>query len=182
MKSVQVLGCAFGSVFLLLGSLGRAEEKVKFAYVDLQKALIESDAGKKAKERFQAQVTRLQGGLEKQKSEVEKLKTEIEKKGSVLREEERRNLEREYQRKFTLLQQDYKDSQAELQQRDNELTAEVLKEITEVIQEIGMKEGYTLIVEKSSGGLLYADAAIDITKKVIASYNAKQTDQSRKKK
>jgi outer membrane protein len=167
---------------LIFGGLGSAEEKIKFAYVDLQKALIESEAGKKAKEKFQAQVTKLQSGLEKQKSEIEKLKADIEKKASVLREEERRSMEREYQRKFTVLQQDYKDSQAELQQKDNELTAEILKDLSEVIQEIGRKEGYTLILEKANGVLLYANAAIDITPKVIANYNAKQADQSRKKK
>ena len=181
MGRLRLLGWTF-VLLLALGNSVAAQEKIKIAYVDLQKALLESDAGKKAKEKFQAQVSKLQSGLEKQKNEIEKLKGEIEKKASVLREEERRSMEREYQRKFTVLQQDYKDSQAELQQKDNELTSEILKELGEVIQEIGTKEGYTLVLEKTNGAVLYADSAIDITQRVISSYNAREAESSRKKK
>jgi len=50
-----------------------------------------------------------------------------------------------------------------------ELTQKMLKELEAVIKSLGEKEKYTLIVEKSQ--VLYAAPAIDITTKVINSFN-----------
>ena len=57
-----------------------AEATPKIGYVDLQRALNESDAGKKAKEEFKVQVDKLQGELKKQKDEIDALKEQLEKK------------------------------------------------------------------------------------------------------
>src|SRR5713101_5976235 len=131
---------------VLLGAQVQAEE-FKLATVDLQRALNECDAGKKAKEDFKAQVDKLQADLNKQKSDIEKIKDEVEKKGMVLKEDERKNIERDYQKRLRDFQRTYKDSQAELQQRDNELTSEILRDLQEVIAEYGAKQGFTLILE-----------------------------------
>jgi outer membrane protein len=159
---------------LLVAGVARAEE-FKLATVDLQRALNECDAGKKAKEDFKSQVDKLQADLNKQKTEIEKIKDEVEKKGMVLKEDERKNIERDYQKRLRDFQRTYKDSQAELQQRDNELTSEILRDLQEVIAEYGAKQTYTLILEASNtGAVLYNARSIDITDAVIQEYNAKR--------
>ena len=40
-----------------------------------------------------------------------------------------------------------------------------------IVGEIGDKEGYTLILEKGTVGLMYYKDSIDITDKVIAAYD-----------
>ena len=143
--------------------------------VDLQRALNECDAGKRAKEEFKGEVDKLQSQLAKQKESLERIKADLEKKGLVLKEEERKNLERDYQRRLRDFQRTYKDSQAELQQRDNELTAEILRELQEVIAEFGSTSPYTLILEASNTGVvLYNNRSTDLTDKIIQAYNAKR--------
>jgi len=66
----------------------------------------------------------------------------------------------------------YKDSQAELQAKDNELTAGILKELQLVIKDYGDKEGYTLILENSSNAVLYGAKDADLTEQIIKIYNA----------
>jgi outer membrane protein len=162
------------AMLLLATPLARADE-FKLATVDLQRALNECDAGKKAKEDFKSQVDKLQAELNKQKNEIEKMKEEFDKKGLVLKDEERKNIERDYQKRLREFQRTYKDSQAELQQRDNELTGEILRQLQEVIAEYGAKQSYTLILEASNtGAVLYNSRAIDITDQVIQEYNAKR--------
>jgi outer membrane protein len=152
----------------------RADE-IKLATVDLQRALNECDAGKRAKEDFKTQVDKLQSELNKQKTEIEKIKDEVEKKGMVLKEEERKNIERDYQKRLREFQRTYKDSQAELQQRDNEMTTEILRQLQEVIAEYGAKQAYTLVLEASNtGAVLYNSRSIDITEQVIQEFNAKR--------
>src|SRR6266446_2847678 len=99
-----------------------AQSAPKIGYVDLQRALNESDAGKRAKEEFKVQVDKLQATLKKQKDDIDTLKEQLEKKSLVMKEEERGNLEEDYRKKLRDFERNYKDSQADLQKKDNELT------------------------------------------------------------
>jgi outer membrane protein len=168
----QWIAAALG--IILSTSVAVAEEMV-IGTVDLQRALNDSESGKRAKEDFKVQVDKLQADLAKQKNDLEKIKEDVEKKGLVLKEEERKNIEKDYQRRLRDFQRTYKDSQAELQQKDSELTNEILRELQEVIGEYGAKQSYTLILEASNtGAVLYNSRAVDITDKIIEAYNAKR--------
>jgi outer membrane protein len=68
----------------------------------------------------------------------------------------------------------YKDSQAELQQKDNELTIELLKELQGVIEAFGKENGYSIILEQSSSSVLYGAPELDLTEQIIARYNARR--------
>ncbi len=150
------------------------QQPVKIGYVDLQRALNDSAAGKKAKEQFKVQVDRLQVELKKQKDELDALKSQLEKKALVIKEEERRNLEKDYQRRLRDFERSYKDSQSELQTKDSELTNELLKELQVVIEEFGRQGGYTVILEQSSSSVLYGAPEVDLTDKIIEAYNKKK--------
>jgi outer membrane protein len=149
-------------------------QELKIGYVDLQHALNESEAGKRAKEDFKKQVDKLQNDLKHQKDQLDTLKDQLEKKSLVMKEEERRNMEKDYQRKLRDFERAYKDSQGELQSKDNELTAQLLKELQGVISEYGRAENYSLILETSSGGVLYGSPQLDLTDKIIEAYNKKK--------
>lgn len=162
------------SIFLLLGSSVRAEE-LKLGYVDLQKALNDSDAGKNAKEKFKGEVDKAEQALEKRKTEVEKLKEELEKKGLLLNEEQRDALERDYRDKLGDFERVYKNSQQELQIRDRQLTGRIIEDLREVVQRIGEQGNYTVILEGNNTVVLYGSKAIDLTDTVIKAYNQKGT-------
>ena len=151
-----------------------ARADMKLGYVDLQRALNESDAGKSAKERFKVQVDRLQVDLKKKKDALDSMKEQLEKKASVMKPEEARNLESDYQKKLRDFERAYKDSQGELQQKDNELTVELLKELQVVIEEFGKEQGYSIILEQSSSSVLYGSPELDLTEQIIARYNARK--------
>jgi outer membrane protein len=162
--------------YLLVGLLccpvlAWAQDSLKIGYVDLQKALNESEAGKRAKESFKSEVDRMEQSLEKRKQEVEKLKDELEKKGLLLREEERDVLERDYRQKLRDFERLYKDSQQELQIKDRELTGRILDELRQVIQEMGEQGNYTVILEGNNTVVLYGARTIDLTDSVIRAYN-----------
>src|SRR5690554_3876798 len=113
-KTLALALCLSALLAIPAGALAQ----MKIGYVDLQRALNESDAGKRAKERFKAQVDKLQGELKKQKDQLDSLKEQLEKKASVMKEEEVRNLQRDYERRLRDFERAYKDSQGELQQKD----------------------------------------------------------------
>jgi Skp family chaperone for outer membrane proteins len=63
------------------------------------------------------------------------------------------------------------DYQQDLQRKNNEMMAEILKELEVVVNELGKAEKFTLILEKTQ--ILYSDQATDITTKVIEAYNSR---------
>ncbi len=149
-------------------------ETPKIGYVDLQRALNESDAGKRAKEEFKTQVDKLQGGLKRQKDDLERMKDQLDKKGLVMKESERAKLEEEYRKKLRDFERSYKDSQADLQRKDNELTGAILKELQEIIRAYGEREGYTVILEATSSAVLYGSRSADLTDTVMQEYNRRR--------
>ena len=162
----------FVTATVLIASMALAEGAPKIGYVDLQRALNESEAGKKAKEDFKVQVDKLQAQLKRQKDEIDSLKDQLEKKSVVMKEEERANLEDEYRRKLRDFERNYKDSQADLQKKDNELTGAIIKDLQEVIRDYGEREGYTLILEATSSAVLYGTKSADLTDDVMKLYNS----------
>lgn len=157
-------------LFLLLAVPVRSQEGVKIGFVDLDRALNESRAGRSALEKLQANVKETESSLLKEKQELERLRSDIDKKGLLLREEERRNLEMEFQRRVRNYQRGMRDSQEELNQRKNELMADILKGLEKVVTEIGKKEKFTLILERSQ--VLYTDQGVDITDTVLKRYDS----------
>jgi outer membrane protein len=157
---------------LLLGmaASATAHADVRLAYVDIQRALNECRAGKAAKIQFRGRIERLQAQLEGEQNEVERLKRELEQKGSLMQPDQRQNLEDDYEKKSRHFQDDYKNARDELQEKDNQVTGAIVRDLATVVREIGAKNGYTMVMEK--GTLLWAIPATDITDQVIRAYDA----------
>jgi outer membrane protein len=174
MRGSKTLAAILLSLPVLAIAAGAAAQQMKIGYVDLQRALNESDAGKRAKERFKTQVDKLQADLKKQKDQLDSLKDQLEKKASVMKEDDARDMQKDYEKKLRDFERNYKDSQGELQQKDNELTVELLKELQGVIEQFGKEGGYSIILEQSSSSVLYGSPELDLTEQIIARYNARK--------
>jgi len=174
MRGSKTLAAILLSLPVLATAAGAAAQQMKIGYVDLQRALNESDAGKRAKERFKTQVDKLQADLKKQKDQLDSLKDQLEKKASVMKEDDARDMQKDYEKKLRDFERNYKDSQGELQQKDNELTVELLKELQGVIEQFGKEGGYSIILEQSSSSVLYGSPELDLTEQIIARYNARK--------
>ncbi len=165
MKRMIIVSC----VILALAASMPARAEVKVAFVDVQRALNECTAGKKARDQFRVQIERVQSKLQKQQSEVQALKDELDKKGMLMKEDERRNLADEYARKARDFDRNYKDTKDELEQKDAQMTSAIVHDLARVIRNIGEQRGYTLVMEK--GAILWGTPANDITDDVIRDYN-----------
>ena len=158
-------------MLVLSCTVALAQERIKIGFIDVQRIISESQAGKKAKDRFQAQVKKAEADVLKERQDLERLKNDLDKKGPLLKDEERRNLEADLQKRSVILQRTLGDYQQDLQRRNNEMMAEILKELEQVVTEVGKADKFTLILERSQ--ILYSDQAIDITNKVIDAYNTR---------
>lgn len=146
----------------------------KIGYVDLQRALNQSKAGIAAKQQMTEQVQKYEAEFKTKQDDVLRMKADLEKQASLLSDTARAEREREYQRRVTELQRFQKDIQEELQLKDTEYTSRIINELFDVLQKIGAEQGYTMIIEKNEGAIVYADPAVDVTNALIEAYNAKK--------
>lgn len=144
---------------------------VKLGYIDMQRALNSSEAGKEAKEQLAARVKKYQDEINTKQEEIKKLKDDLEKQGMLLSESARASKEKDYQQRLKEFQRFTKDAQDELQGKDEEYTRKILEGMEKVIQEFGRKNGYSFIFVKNEG-MLFVDEKADVTEEVLKIFNA----------
>jgi len=166
MKKISVILLAL--LFLALPAFAQ-----KIGYVDLQRALNLSKAGVAAKQQMTEEVKKYEGEFKTKQDEVLKMKTDIEKQAALLSDNARAEREREYQRRVTDLQRFQQDIQEELQGKDADYTGRIINELFEVMQTVGSEAGYTMVIEKNEGAIVYADPEFDLTDALIKAYDAK---------
>jgi outer membrane protein len=156
---------------LLLFTFNTHGAELKIGYVDLNKALNESEPGKKAIKTLEEMVKTKQALINKKGNEIKKLDEEIAKQASILtpesmkkKQQEREKLVRDYNRMV-------RDSQEEVQKKQAEFMHEILRELRKIVKKIGEEEGYTVIFEIAEGSILYIPEELDLTEKVIKRFN-----------
>jgi outer membrane protein len=155
-----------------LGLAAVAAAELRVAVVDMQRALNECDAGKKAKEQVKSKFERSQESLKREREGLDRAKEDYDRKAMVLKEEERRNLEKDLESRSLEFRRKYEDFQRDLKRTDAELTSSIVEEIYQIVRDYGEKNGYGLVLEASSGALLYADKAVDVTEEIIRLHNS----------
>jgi outer membrane protein len=147
-----------------------AADIAKIGVIDVPRILATSSGGKMANTELQKQGNRMKGSLEKALGEFNELKKRYEREALVMSREMRESKERE----LKILQMDIEAQERkyskDFQVLNQKLTDRIRKEIMTVVDKIGKKGGYLLIVEK--GAVMYAPKKVDITDAVIQDYNS----------
>jgi outer membrane protein len=173
-----VLFAVFLSLSFPAGTVSAAEA-AKIGYVDLRVALNDSDAGKKAKAELESLIKTKQSAIDEKGKTIEKLKADLEKQSSVLSTEAKKSKEDEIERLLRDYQRLVQDSQNEVKKKEGELTGSIIKEIRDVVEKIGQDEGYSLILENVEGIILYSRKDLDVTDRVVKTYNELKSRQKK---
>ena len=168
------------SFFLLTGVLSAADVP-KIGVVDFQKILEVSEAGKTAQGEISKQGKQMEADLQGKGAEIEDFEKKIDRESLLMSKDAREEKQREIRIKiadFKALQQKYLEDFKAL---ESQSIIRIQKEVVALVQDVGKKEGYTMIVEKRAGGVVYTLSSIDITDTVIQIYDARtQKSESRK--
>ena len=162
----------FAAGFLAFAGVAAAQE-LKIAVVDLDQAINATDQGKKAREELQSKQKQAEGQLKPMYERGKALAEEIQSKRFVLSEDALR----QKQLDLAEIQSDLRAKGAELEGQfkvDYErLVGPLRQKLLGIIDDIGKEQGYTLIFEHGTPGLVYAKEALDITDQVVQRFNKK---------
>lgn len=158
------------SIFFLAAS-GFAADVAKIGIVDFQKILEASSAGKSAQAEIKKRGKKMEDDLKAKGAAIEEKKKQFEREALVLSAEAREEKERELRINigdFKALQKKYAE---EFKEFEGKLIVDIQKDLIGLVNELGKKDGYLLILEKRETGVLYAPQTIDITDQLIELYN-----------
>jgi outer membrane protein len=158
---------------LLLSSYApRLYAQVRIAVVDIQRAMSETEEGRRVKAKLKRLLDRHQKQLDAKQENIKQMAEALEKQKNVLSEAALRERYAEYQKALAELQEQYVESQRELVNQEAQLTKHILERMMDIVRRMGQSEGYTLIVERNEGGVVWVPSNLDLTDMVIQRYNA----------
>jgi outer membrane protein len=147
-------------------------EGAKIAFVVLQRVVAESTDGKQASAKVQALQQRKVGELNERQKAAQALQEKLDKSGAVMSEAARVDLTKQVERANVDMQRATQDAQAEVQELQQQLQEEFQRRIAPIIEAVGKERGLYYIFNGPDSGLVWADAALDITADVVKKFDA----------
>jgi outer membrane protein len=155
-----------------------AADVAKIGVIDLQKILETSAGGKFIQSELKKQKDTMEADLKKKGTEIENIRKRLERESMVMGKEKREEKERESRIKINDFKSLQKKYRSDLQKLEGKLMQQLSDDINAIVDEIGKKEGYLLIINKL--GVIYSPNSIDITDKIIGKLNTKFTKKKQK--
>lgn len=147
-------------------------QEVKIGLVDLQRVLVESERGQEVLSKLKAERDAKQKEIDAKEKEIRQMEADLEKQRSVLSESARRERERVIRKRQRNLRRTVDDMNRDFTEEERDLRDQLIKEIAEVVRNYGRENGYVLIMEIRAGGVMYGSEEADLSKKLVAAYDA----------
>lgn len=161
-----------GSLCLVAGAApARAEDAIKIATVDMQHALQTVDAGKKAKAQLEKEFNAKKKELQGEEASIKKMGEEFKKQAAVMNDDARAKKQGELQERIMKFQETTQRSQAEIQQKERDLTQPIIGKLRKLIGEMAKSKNYTLVLEKNENTVLYSLEKDDLTEEVVKAFD-----------
>ncbi len=153
-------------------SAGVAQLK-KLAVVDVQRVILETSQGKRAKKDLERAFTKNSAKLEKKAKDLQQQLQDLQAKAAMLSEAELMGRQQELMRKDAELQELYAKYQEELANKEALLTEKIYKNVAQIVKQMALEDSIQVVLVRSSSTVLYANPKLDLTNKVIVTYDKK---------
>ncbi len=145
--------------------------QVKIGVIDLQAAVASTKAGKRAKSKLEKLAQKKQKELDDAVEGIQKMEEDMKKQLPIMSDKSKQEALEKYRKKGMELQELYMANQQEVAKMKGKLLEPILTKMGAIIQDLALSDGYTAILDRSEGTVLYFDPAIDLTSKIIKIYN-----------
>lgn len=158
---------------LLLSGMpsGTAWAEMKIGIVDMQAIIAESVPGQQAMGELRSRFESMKTELDKQNETITKLREELQRQSMVLSQEAKQDKELEYRRIVRDFQDQFQAFQVKMKSEEDRLSEPILQLLIEVINSYGKKNNFSMIMDGTAGGLVYADEAVIITEVITQELN-----------
>lgn len=144
---------------------------VKIGVVDMDKFRKQSTSFQKTFTIMKKKADDMQAKLNQEKAALDKMEQDFEKQKLMLSLDAQEDKQLALEKKKRYYKYLYEDFSFEMKAAEVETQKRIGRVLNQIVRKIGEKEGYTLIIEKRVPGLIYYNEAVDITDKVVQTYD-----------
>jgi outer membrane protein len=148
-----------------------ATAQVKIGVIDLQAAVASTKAGKRAKSKLEKLAKKKQKELDDKVKDIQAMEENMKKQLPIMSDKSKQEMLEKYRKAGMELQELYMANQQEVAKKKASLLEPILTKMGAIIQDLALSDGYSAILDRSEGTVLYFDPATDLTSKIIKLYN-----------
>jgi outer membrane protein len=149
----------------------QAPPALKIGVFDANRVSEETDEGKRIAAKLSAFGDKKKAELGAKEKEVGDLRAQLDSQNLSLSPEKLTQMQKDVQKKGLELQQAQEAARNEFQIEVSEAQNKFQEQLLRVINQFGRDEGFTLIVERSTGGVAFAAESIDVTTAIVDKFN-----------
>lgn len=172
MRYARTLAVTFCILFVYCTGTLAAGEKI--AVIDTEKFKQKSESLKDLLSEMQKKVDTMQKKLYEEQKALKELEGEFEKQRLMLSLDAQEDKRLELEKKKLYVKYLFEDFSMETKALEREAQKTITTALQKIVQDLGEKKGYSLILEKRTPGIYYTDKAIDITEEVIKLYDSQK--------
>ncbi|MXX55083.1 MAG: OmpH family outer membrane protein [Gemmatimonadetes bacterium] len=173
LMSVSRLGMSCILLLCCVASLNAQGARV--GYVNSQQVLTEYGPAQEAQAELQSAAQEADSELQLLGSGFQSALAEFQQQAMSMTPEARQNRQQELASSEQAIQRRQQELELQLAQRQQELLQPINDRITAIIEEIRVEGNYAVILDASSGAIVAADPALDITQDVLTRLQAADT-------
>jgi outer membrane protein len=147
---------------------------VKIAVIDMQSALLSTTDGQKAVAELKAKFAPKEQEFQKRQQELGAKQEQYRKTENTISEEAKATLARDIDTMTKALQRDTDDARQDVEQEQQKVLNELGQKMMQVLQKYAIEKQITMVMDVSGqpNNVLFASNQIEITRDIIAMYNA----------
>jgi len=170
---------ALAVLLFLAGTAGA--QNVRIAYIDSQRILYESLAGKEAFKQLSALKDEREIEIQKLQEKIKAMGDDIAAKSPTMSVAAKAELETLYEQELRKYNRLVKDAQDDLKRLEISLLKPWSMELDIIINDYGLKHAIDLILDKRNPAIVYASEKIDITDPIMEIFNNHYQNKNSKK-
>jgi len=144
---------------------------LKVGVFDANRVSEETDEGKRIASRLSAFGDKKKAELAAKEKEIGELRAQLDSQNLSLSPEKTQQIQKDVQKKTLELQQAQEAARNEFQIEVSEAQNKFQEQLIRVINQFGRDEGFTLVIERSTGGVAFASESIDVTTAIVDKFN-----------
>src|SRR5580698_3359130 len=175
----RVLSGFVVSTFALLLAGGtawaQAQAPLKIGVIDMQAALLSTKDGQKAVAEMKAKFAPKEQEFQKRQQDLQTKREQFSKTENTISEEAKATLARDIDAMTKNLQRDTDDARQDLEAEQQRVLNELGQKMMQVLQKYANEKQLTMVMDVSGqpSNILYASSTIEITRDIIAMYDAR---------
>jgi outer membrane protein len=163
---------SFVCMLVLVSMLGitatqAVAKDLKVGIVNVELVIARSKKGKAAQKKLKSYLKKKESALKQQQETIQGLEKKLTNQGGMMTDEARKKAYSEYQQKAAKFQEDYMQSRQDIAKKEAALTQPILERLQKVLEGLFNLEGYDIILNQTSQGVLFAKEKFNLNELVL---------------